>query len=90
MATLKTLVITNKVTEAVRIDSNSCAIRVTTTEASVITVERSLDGNNFSVIPDVSLTVNNASDEMNLTDIVPGQWLRVVSTGMMTLCKILS
>jgi hypothetical protein len=88
MATLKTLVITNKVTEAVRIDSESCAIMVTTTEASTVTVERSVDGNVFAIIPNVSLVVNG-SDGLNLTDIVPGQWLRVTSTGAITLCKIL-
>lgn len=89
MATLKKLEITNNVSEPVRIDGHRCAIRVTTTEASEITVERSIDGTNFSLIPDLSFTVNDTSDEFNLVDIVNGQWLRVSSTGEMTLCKIL-
>lgn len=89
MATLKTLAIVANVSEAVRIDAGRCAIRVTTTENSNITVSRSVDGTNFSVIPDIILAVNNTSNEFNLVDIVPGQWLKVNSSGAMTECKIL-
>lgn len=88
MATLKTLEITNKVTEAIRVDAKSCAILVVTSEASNITVERSADGTNFSLIPDLTLAVNGTG-EMNLIDIIEGQWLRVTSTGAITTCKIL-
>jgi hypothetical protein len=89
MATLKDLSIAGNVSEPVRIDGTRCAIRVTTTEASTITVERSIDGANFSLVSDFSLAVDNTSDEFNLVDVVFGQWLKVKSTGEMTVCKIL-
>jgi len=90
MATLKTLLITNKVTEAVRVDADKCMVMVTTTEASTITIERSAEGSVFALIPDVSIVLSGAGSGMeNLTDVVPGQWLRFTSTGAITLCKIL-
>jgi len=88
MATLKTLTIEENVSEPVQINGNNCAVRVTTTESATITVQRSIDNVNFSEIPELSLTVDG-SDEFNLSDIVPGQYLRVHSSAEMTLCKIL-
>lgn len=88
MSTLKNLAIESNLSESVKIDGVKCAIQVTTSASSTITVERSIDNNNFSEIPDVSLTVDGI-DEMNLVDIVPGQFLRVRSTATMTSCKIL-
>jgi ribose 5-phosphate isomerase len=89
MAGLKSLAIVSNLSESVKIDGTRCAIRVTTSASSTITVERSIDNSNFSAIPDISLTVNG-SDEINLIDIVPGQFLRVRSTAAMSDCKILS
>jgi len=89
MGALNSLKITENVTEGVRIDGKRCVVRVTTTEASTITFLRSVDGTDFFLIPDLTWTVDNTTDEINLIDIVPGQWLKVSSTGAMTLCKIL-
>ena len=88
MATLKELGITANLSDAVKVDGSKCAIRVTTSASSTVTVERSIDGTNFSTITDVTWTVNG-SDEINLVDIMPGQFLRVRSTATMTVCKIL-
>lgn len=89
MPGLKNLVIVSNLSESAKIDGTKCAIRVTTSESSTITIERSIDNTNFSAIPDLSLTVDG-SDELNLIDIVPGQFLRVRSSAEMTECKILS
>lgn len=86
---LKDLIITDNVSEAVKVENEKCSILVTTSASSTVTFERSLDGTNFSTIPDVSLTVNSATDQINLADIIPGQFLRVKSSGTMTACKIL-
>lgn len=88
MGTLKTLGITDNVSDGVQVNSNLCAIRVITSASSTVTVEQSIDGTNYSAIADISLTINGAG-EFNLSDIVPGQYLRVKSTAVMTSCKIL-
>jgi len=88
MSTLKDLAIVANVSAAVQVNSESCAIRVVTSASSTITVQRSIDGVNFTDIPDVSLVVNG-TDEMNLNGIVKGQYLKVSSTAAMTSCKIL-
>lgn len=89
MTTLQDLAIVANVSGPARVAGTACAIRVTTTEASTITFERSIDGTNFYEIPDISKTLNNATDEYNLVDFAPGQFVRVVSTGEMTVCKVL-
>lgn len=89
MATLTTCRITDKVTEKVRVNSETIAVRVTTTEASTITVESSVDGETFAEIADYSASVNGTA-ELHLTDFVPGEFVKVKSTGAMTVCKILT
>ena len=85
---LKTLEITANVSEAVILQDSSISIQVETSDASTITFLRSSDGVDFSVIPDISLTVNNTVDEINLVDFKTGQYLKVSSTGTMTSCKV--
>lgn len=89
MSTLKDLAIVANTSAPAQLNGTGCAVKVTTTEASTITVERSVDGTNFKEIPEISFAVNG-SEEFNLTDFVPGQYVRVVSTGAMTVCKVLS
>jgi uncharacterized protein (DUF39 family) len=88
MGTLKTLGIVANVSEGVQVNANICAVRVLTSASSTITVEQSIDGTNYSAIADISLTIDGPG-EFNLSDIVPGQYIRVVSTATMTDCKIL-
>lgn len=89
MTTLQDLAIVANVSAPARVVGNACAIRVTTSDASTITFQRSVDGTNFYAIPDISKTLNNATDEYNLVDFAPGQFVRVASTGTMTACKVL-
>lgn len=88
MALLKNLQITANLSEAAQLLQSKCVIQVTTSASSTITFERSIDGVNFSAIPDVSLAANGVA-EINLDGFVRGQWLRVRSTATMTSCKIL-
>jgi len=89
MSGLKNLVIVSNLSESVKVDGTRAAIKVKTSESSTITFERSVDNIDFSEIPDISLTVDGTYED-NLVDFVPGQFLRVRSTGEMTECKILS
>jgi len=85
---LKSLVIVDNVSEAVVLQDGSIVVQVETSNASTITFLRSIDGVNFSVIPDVTMTVNDAIDEINLVDFKAGQSLKISSTGTMTSCKV--
>lgn len=75
--------------EAVQAQSPNAAIQVTTTEASVITVQRSANGADYSDLPDFSLAVNGL-DEFNIINMAPGQYFRVMSTGEMTKVNIVN
>ena len=89
MTTLQDLAIVANISSPARVIGSSCALRVTTIEASTITFQRSVDGTTFFDIPDISKTLNNATDEYNLVDFAPGQFVRVKSSGTMTACKVL-
>jgi hypothetical protein len=88
MTTLQDLAIVANISAPARVIGNVCALRVTTTEASTITFQRSVDGTTFFDIPDISKALDG-TDEYNLVDFAPGQFVRVKSTGEMTACKVL-
>lgn len=82
------LAIVANVSAGFRLSSESCCFQITTTEASTITVERSIDGVAYSEVPDYSLAANGTVED-NLVDFKRGQFVRFKSTGAMTSCKIL-
>jgi hypothetical protein len=86
---LKTLAVTDNVSESFQANGTTAAVRVTTSEASTITVERSIVNADFVAVPDLSWSIDG-TDEFNVVDLVEGQFLRVKATaGVMTAVKVL-
>lgn len=88
-AQLRTFTVADNATNGEKINTNPMVIQVTTSESSVITLKTSLDDGTYSTNANFSETVNGTA-EFNITDVVPGQYIKVVATsGTLTAAKIL-
>ena len=66
------------ISEKIQLNGTIAAIRIEVREA-IITIERSITGMDFTAVPDFNLLVSIV-EEFNITDAVPGQFIRIVST----------
>jgi hypothetical protein len=73
----------------VQIEKNGAAVQIKTTVAGTVTVERAVNGKDFTAVPDFSVSVNGLA-EFNVTNAIKGQWIRVACTVEPVSCNILT
>jgi len=73
----------------VQIEGSGAAVQLKTSVAGTVTVERAVNGKDFTAVPDFSVSVNGLA-EFNIANAIKGQWIRVASTVEPVSCNILT
>lgn len=74
---------------SVCIEHTSAAVQVKTDAEATVTVERAVNGKDFTEVTDFSLKVTGTG-EFNVVNAVRGQWIRIASTIAPLSCNILT
>ena len=73
----------------VQIEKNGAAVQIKTSTPGTVTVERAVNGADYTLVPDFEIAVNGLN-EFNVVNAVAGQWIRIVSTVAPDGCNILT
>lgn len=84
-----TLVGGKYVSPGVVIEKTGAAVQITTGAAATVTVQRAVNGKDYTEIPDFSKAVNGL-DEFSVVEALSGQWIRIASTVQPVSCNILT
>lgn len=63
----------------VQLDHDKAAVQIKTNGAGTITVERAVNGQDFTPVPDFDEAIDGVG-EFNIVNAMPGQFIRIVST----------
>ena len=65
--------------KGVPLEGDKAAVQLKTLAAGTITVERAVNGQDFTPVPDFSEPIDGVG-EFNIINAMPGQFIRIVST----------
>ena len=77
------------VSPGVCIEGTGAAVQITTALAATVTVQRAVNAKDFTTVPDFTVNVNGLN-EFNISNAMPGQYIRIASTVVPTRCNILT
>lgn len=63
----------------VQLENDKAAVQLKTVGAGIVTVERAVNGQDFSPVPDFEEPIDGLG-EFNIVNAMPGQFIRIVST----------
>ncbi|MGL4994126.1 MAG: hypothetical protein ACRC6R_08420 [Bacteroidales bacterium] len=63
-----------------QINRERCTIALTTQSAGTITMQRSYNGVAYAPVTDLNIEAASGNTEFGLSDIVPGQFIKIIST----------
>lgn len=73
----------------VQLDHDKAAVQVKTNGAGNITVERAVNGQDFTAVPDFDEAIDGVG-EFNIVNAMPGQFIRIVSTVEVVAANVLT
>jgi hypothetical protein len=88
MSKYKKLTITGNESESFQVSGNNVAVSVETSASATVKAQTSIDNVNFTDVEDAVLTVNGVYN-FNLTDLVEGQFVKVIATGSLIKVSVL-
>ena len=84
-----TLVDGKYVSPGVQIEGSGAAVQIKTDGAAIVTVERAVNGRDFTPVSDFEMAVDGL-DEFNVANGIKGQWIRIASTVEPLSCNVLT
>lgn len=73
----------------VQLDHDKAAVQVKTAGPGTITVERAVNGVDFTAVPDFEESIDGVG-EFNIVNAMPGQFIRIVSTVEVVAANVLT